>query len=60
MCCSCLYTEKDYPSEHLEFVRAQGIGLNTFDMEENKASSSASLPCACDPMCMAGAFHGNQ
>jgi len=32
----CLYTDKDYPEDHMEFVQNHNISLKTFDMEENK------------------------
>jgi len=33
---SCLYTDKDYPEDHMEFVQNHNISLKPFDMEENK------------------------
>ena len=35
---SCLYTDKDYPEDHMEFVQNHNISLKPFDMEENKAT----------------------
>jgi len=32
----CLYTDKDYPEDHMEFVQNHNISLKPFDMEENK------------------------
>merc|ERR1712216_283231 len=32
----CLYTEKDYPEDHVAFMAEHGVNLKMFDIEENK------------------------